>query len=172
MTSLSFFISCIGEGNGNPLQYSCLENPRDGGAWLASINGIAQSWTRLKQLSSSSSSNIFPINFKNFILLQLVSIQCLFVTCKSIVTNTGMRVQFSQFSSVAQSCPTLCDPMNRNTPGLPVHPQLPESTQSHIHRVGDALQPSHPLLSPFSSCPQSFPASGSFPMSQLIQSGG
>ena len=54
-----------------------------------------------------------------------------------------------QFSSVDQSCPTLCDPMNCSTPGLPVHHQLPEFTQTHIHRVGDAIQPSHPLLSPF-----------------------
>jgi len=50
-----FSLSCIGEGNGNPLQYSCLENPRDGGAWWAAIYGVAQSWTRLKRLSSSSS---------------------------------------------------------------------------------------------------------------------
>ena len=53
-----------------------------------------------------------------------------------------------QFSSVAQSCPTLCDPMNRSMPGLPVYHQLPESTQTHVHRVGDAIQPSHPLSSP------------------------
>ena len=53
-----------------------------------------------------------------------------------------------QFSSVTQSCPTLCDPMNRSTPGLPVHHQLPEFTQIHVHRVRDAIQPSHPLLSP------------------------
>ena len=53
-----------------------------------------------------------------------------------------------QFSSVAQSCPTLCNPMNRSTPGLPVHHQLPEFTQTHVHRVGDAIQPSHPLSSP------------------------
>ena len=53
-----------------------------------------------------------------------------------------------QFSSVTQSCPTLCDPMNRSTPGLPVHHQLPEFTQTHVHRVSDAIQPSHPLLSP------------------------
>ena len=52
-----FSLSCIGEGNGNPLQCSCLENPRDGGAWWAAIYGVAQSWTRLKQLSCSSSSN-------------------------------------------------------------------------------------------------------------------
>ena len=58
-----------------------------------------------------------------------------------------------QFSSVSQSCPTLCDPMNRSTPGLPVHHQLPEFTQTYIHRVGDAIQPSHPLLSPSSPAP-------------------
>ena len=52
-----------------------------------------------------------------------------------------------QFSSFAQSCPTLCNPVNRSTPGLPVHHQLPEFTQTHVHRVGDAIQPSHPLSS-------------------------
>ena len=58
-----------------------------------------------------------------------------------------------QFSSVTQSCPTLCDPMNRSTPGLPVHHQLPEFTQTHVHRVGDAIQPSHPLSSPSPPAP-------------------
>ena len=58
-----------------------------------------------------------------------------------------------QFSSVSQSCPTLCDTMNRSTPGLPVHHQLPEFTQTHVHRVSDAIQPSHPLLSPFPPAP-------------------
>ena len=76
-----------------------------------------------------------------------------------------------QFSSVAQLCPTLCDPMNCSTPGLPVHHQLPEFTQTHVHWVGDAIQLSHPVV-PFSSCPQSLPASGSFPMSQLFTWGG
>ena len=52
------------------------------------------------------------------------------------------------FSSVAQLCLTLCDPMNRSTPGLPVHHQLPESAQAHVHWVGDAIQPSHPLSTP------------------------
>ena len=54
----------------------------------------------------------------------------------------------SVLSSVTQSCLTLCDPMNHSTPGLPVHHQLPEFTQTHAHRVGDAIQPCHPLLSP------------------------
>ena len=56
-----------------------------------------------------------------------------------------------QFSSVAQLCPTLCDPMNRSTPGLPVH--HPEFTQTHVHRVSDAIQPSHPLSSPSPPAP-------------------
>ena len=62
-------------------------------------------------------------------------------------------IQSVQFSSVTQSCPTLCDPMNRSTPGLPVHHQLPEFTQTHVHRVSDAIQPSHPLLSPSPPAP-------------------
>ena len=58
-----------------------------------------------------------------------------------------------QFSSLAQSCPTLCDPMNHSTPDLPVLHQLPEFAQTNIHRVGDAIQPSHPLLSPSPPAP-------------------
>ena len=77
----------------------------------------------------------------------------------------------TQLSSVAQSCPTLCNPMDCSMPGLPVHHQLPEFMQTQVHWVGDAIQPSHPLL-PFSSCPQSFPASGTFPVSWLFTSGG
>ena len=73
-----------------------------------------------------------------------------------------------QFSSVAQSCPTLCNPMNRSTPGFPVHHQLLEFTQTHVHRVDDAIQPISSSVLPFSSCLQSLPASESFPMSQLF----
>ena len=64
-----------------------------------------------------------------------------------------------QFSSVAQSCPTLCDPLNHSMPGLPVHHQLPDFTQTHVHRVSDAIQPSHPLSSPSPPAPQTLPAS-------------
>ena len=76
-----------------------------------------------------------------------------------------------QFRSVAQWCPTLCNPMDCSTPGFPVHHQLRELTQTHVHRVGDAIQSFHPVI-PFSSCLQSFPASGSFPMSLFFTSGG
>ena len=76
-----------------------------------------------------------------------------------------------QFSSIAQSCLTLCTLMNCSTPGLPVRHQLPEFTETHVYWVGDAIQPSHPLLSP-SSCLQFFQTLGSFHMSQLFTSGG
>ena len=66
----------------------------------------------------------------------------LFATYRTSIISTV------QFSSVAQSCPTLCNPMNRSTPGLLVHHQFPEFTQTHVHLVSDAIQPSHPLLSP------------------------
>ena len=89
----------------------------------------------------------------------------------SAAMNNGIHVSFSilvssgyiprsgivgwsvQLSSFAQSCPTLCDPMNPSTPGLPVHHQLPEFTQTQVHRVSDAIQPSHPLLSPSPPAP-------------------
>ena len=64
------------------------------------------------------------------------------------ILQSVQSIQSTQFSSVTQSCPTLCDPMNRSMPGLPVHNQLPESTQTHVHQVDDAIQPSHPLSSP------------------------
>ena len=68
----------------------------------------------------------------------------------------------NQFSSVTQSCPILCDPMNRSTPGIPIHHQLPEFTQTHLHWVSDAIQPSHPLSSPFPLVPNPSPHQGLF----------
>ena len=81
---------------------------------------------------------------------------------------SGLRV--SAVQSVTQSYPTLCDPMDYSTAGFPVHHSLPEITQTHVHPVSDAIQPSHPLSSPF---PPAFnlPASGSFPVSQFFTSG-
>ena len=93
---------------------------------------------------------------------------------KACCTKAKMQLSplFSvQFSSISQSCPTLCDPMDCSMSGFPVHIQLPELTQTHVHRVRDAIQPSDPVI-PFSSCLQSFPTSGSFPMSQFFTSGG
>ena len=92
---------------------------------------------------------------KSFCLL-LFLLLCFYTNlggkCRMRIQDTFSRVTFwelsVQFSSVAQSCPTPCDPMNLRTPGLPVHHQLPEFTQTHVHRVSDAIQPSHPLSSP------------------------
>ena len=87
--------------------------------------------------------------------------------------NTGVGCHFLLHVSISsvqfspQSCPPLCNPMNRSMPGSPVHHQLPEFTQTHVHRVCDAVQPSHPL-SPLLLPPSIFPASGSFPVSQYL----
>ena len=78
----------------------------------------------------------------------------------------------NQFSSVAQSCLTLCDPMDCSTPGLPVHHQLMEFTQTHVHWVGDAIPTISSSVTPFCSRLHSFPASWSFRMSQFLTSGG
>ena len=95
-----------------------------------------------------------------------------------IINSKGLRPLRVSLSSVQfnQSCPTLCNPMDCSTLGLSVYHQLPEFTQTHAHWVGDAIQPPiSPSVVPFSSCPQSFPASGSFqmriipPISQFVE---
>ena len=100
-------------------------------------------------------------------LNKTVYIICLVDSNCSININSHSCFSSVQFSSVAQSCTTLCDPMNCSTPGLPVHHQLPEFTQTHVHQVSDAIQPSHPLSSPSPPAPNPSP-SESFPMSQLF----
>ena len=98
---------------------------------ILSARGLAVCITRKRQYSWWVFFNISILT------------KCLFLRTK--INNLISKVQFS---SVAQLCPTLCDPMNYSTPGLPVHHQLPEFTQTHIHWVSDAIQPSHPLSSP------------------------
>ena len=113
--------------------------------WLLSktnkqkITGVAKDVEKLEPSYIAGGSTVQP--------LQKAARWCL----KKLKTELlyDPAIPFSvQFSSVTQSCPTLCDPMNRSTLGLPVHHQLPEFTQTHVHRVGDAIQPSHPLSSP------------------------
>ena len=88
-------------------------------------------------LSHSDSTHLYPI---------------LLLTC--MLKSFWILIPFHwSVSSVAQSCPTLCDPMNCSMPGLSVHHQLPEFTQTHVHQVGDAIQPSHPLSSPSPPAP-------------------
>ena len=78
---------------------------------------------------------------------------CLITLHTHAVSHYDFVPHHVKFSSVARSCPTLCNPMNCSTPGPPVHHQLPEFTQTHVHRVGDAIQPSHPLSSPSPPAP-------------------
>jgi len=87
--------------------------------------------------------------------------------CVSILYPATLLYSLIQFSSVTQSCPTLCEPKNHITPGLPVHHQLTEFTQTHVPQVGDAIQPSYPLLSPTPPASNPFQHQGLF---QLVNS--
>ena len=129
------------ERHGNPLQYFCLENPMDRGAWRDTVYGVSKSQTWLSDWAH---------RHKYFSILGALETHLSGgkPTSSHLVKHTSV-----QFSSVAQLCSILCDPMNRSPPGLPVHHQLPEFTQTHAHRVGDAIQPSHPLSSPSPSAP-------------------
>ena len=113
-----FSLSCIGEGNGNPLQCSCLENPRDGGAWWTAIYGVAQSQTRLKGLSNSSRVTLFCSKrclISPNVVTNLLSHHCLL--------NGPFLPPLLQCHSAAaaakllQLCPTLCDPIDGSPPG-------------------------------------------------------
>ena len=113
-----------GVGNSSPLHYSCLENPRDRGTWWATVQRVTKNWTQLKWLSTHA---------------RIYMCVCMCVC---------VCVYISSVQLVAQSCLTLCNPIDCSTPGLPVHHQLPEPAHTHVHRVGDAIQPYHPLSSP------------------------
>ena len=140
-----FSLSCTGEGNGNPLQCSCLENPRDRGAWWIAVYGVAQSRTRLKWLSSSSRVSARPLS-----LPKKASCREKAQTFESISSCS---------CSVVKLCPTLCDPVDCSTPSLP-----PGVSQTHVHWVSDAIQPSHPLL-PLLLLPSMLPSNPSFVIS-------
>ena len=113
-----------------------------GGLLSMGSHRVGHDWSDLANISGQNSSKyINPI------------------TSHSSLLSSNLKPSDHLFSSVAQSCPTLCDPMNRSTPGLPV--------QTQIHRVGDTIQPSHPLSSPFPPAPNPCQHQ-SFPMSQLL----
>ena len=103
-------------------------------------------------------NGIFQVDFRSF---KIVDVKILLTSvsrfCKYWLWSSNWWFNWFQFSSVAQSCLTLCDPMDCSTPGLPVHHQLPEFTQTHVHWVGDTIQPSHPL-SPLPLPPSIFPS--------------
>ena len=114
------------------------------GAWATNL--FAQSYNKLFSAPNSNVSVLFGLTM---CWIHKPAFGYIFI-------STSIHVpMFSsvQFISVAQSCQTLCDPMNRSTPGIPVHHKLPEFTQTHAHRVGDSIQPSPPLLSPSPPAP-------------------
>ena len=104
---------------------------------------------RLKSSVLSAKENRSQLLSCAFLLVNMIYVLNI---CAYILVQGGKNTGF-QFSSVAQSCPNLCNPMTCSLPGLPVHHQLLEFTHSHIHRVGDAIQPCHPLSSPSPPAP-------------------
>ena len=129
----------------------------------------------LKQILHNVICNFRDLSFlqvtEEYKILQLASLNLLkyFVSNVPEKKMTPVNVSFSvQFT---QLCPTLCDLMDCNTRGFPVHHQLPEPAQTHVYQVGDAIQQSHPLLFPSPPTFNLFPASGSFLMSQFFTSG-
>ena len=106
---------------------------------------ITNSWSLLKLMSITS------VMTSNHLILchPLLLLASIFPSIRVFSNELVLHISSVQFSSVTQSCPTLCDPLNRSTPDLPVHHHLPEFTQTHVHWVGDAIQPSYPLSSPF-----------------------
>ena len=137
---------------------------KDREAWSATVHGIAKSWTQLSSWTTTTCKLmiIWEIRFaqpqNQASLLNNKTMQQKHEmwpqTIKQwwhethILPSELSKLTILQFSSVPQSCPTLCDPMDYSTPGLPVHHQLPEFTQTHVHWVSAAIQPSHPLSSP------------------------
>ena len=170
---------------------SCLEDPRDRGAWWTDVYGVTQSRTRLKWLSKGL-PHCSPAWYQVTCLIQQVNCCFLcshtkmdfrtFYLCEVYLnvfsffqplsnlyeraqSNLGSRscIAYIVIQSVQSlSHVKLCDPMNRSTPGLPVHHQFPESTQTHVHWVGDVIQPSHPLSSPSPPALNLYPHQGLF----------
>ena len=161
-----------GEGHGNPLQYSGLKNSMD-----CIVHGVAKSRTRLSDFHFHCLSHnikllqyywLYSLFYTYFItdIYASYPLNLLFTSPLplhlAVTSSLYLWVFFCYvmficlfwfFSSVTQLCPTLCDPINRSMPGLPVHQQLPEFTQTHVHRISDAIQPCHPLSSPSPPAP-------------------
>ena len=124
----------------------CLQNPMERGAWRTIVHAQGQTW--LKQLCRNTKCPVQDPAHRDSVSISSPSLRR--KDCREI-QEMGLLPEAQ--SSVTQSCPTLCHPMNRSMPGLPVHHKLPEFTQTRVHRVGDAIQLSHPLSSPSPPAP-------------------
>ena len=168
--SIPELVRTPGEGYSNPLQYSCLENPMDRGAWRAIAHTVTKNqawlkwcsmhrsclWCHLVSLPHLLMPRLCPRHHLpsflwchphclytfNFSIL-ILSLNFLFAWIPPHLSPLNL----SKLNSV-QSLSCVCDPMDCNMPGLPVHHRLPELAQTHVHQVGEAIQPSHPLSSP------------------------
>ena len=130
-----------GEGNGTPLQYSCLEHPMDRGARWATVHGVAKGQTRLSDFTFTS--HFYALEKEMASHSSVVAWRIPGTGEPGGLPSMGShRVghDWSDLAAVAADC---------STPGFPVHHQLPELAKTHVHWVSDAIQPSHPLLSPF-----------------------
>ena len=164
--SVSRFGGSPGIGNGNPLHYSCLENPTDRGTWQLQSIQLESDTTECTRTYTHTCTHVpvgtfhigscvfFGMTSPIFAFWGSMSHYHLIYFPApsrgpgSFTWEWSYTNFLNQIRSVAQSCPTLCDPMNRSTPGLPVPHRLPEFTQTQVHWVSDAIQPSHPLSSP------------------------
>ena len=123
------------------------------------ISSVTQSCLTLWEPMNSRKTDLLSMtnsqNLPKLMSIELVMPSNPLILCHPLLLLPAIvpSIRTDQIRSVTQSCPTLCDPMNRSTPGLPVLNQLPEFTQTHVHRVSDAIQPSHPLLSPSPPAP-------------------
>ena len=129
------------------------------------VNSGSWWWTRrpgvLRFMGSQRVGHnwVTELNWTELIVFRVIGRKATFVR----VITSDLSSSSVQFSSVAQSCPTLCDPINHSTPGLPVHHQLLEFTQTHVYQVSDAIQPSHPLSSPSPPAPNPSQHQSPFP---------
>ena len=128
-------------------------HPPDGFTTHRSVNSYSHPPIPLVFSSASSSLPCWSLGFGLFLWIGWCKNQNLTYHCWFYILHCLKLHSLVQFSSVTQSCPTLCDPINHSMPGLPVHHQLPGFTQTQIHRVSDGIQPSHPLSSPFPPAP-------------------
>ena len=145
----TFVLGCFGT-MARCTSRSFSEDPEGAGGGGAAVNmSLHTAWYSVTWAAVASFIFMFSLGFDSDFPYSFSFVQYI-VTEHPLLSVKHCTVQFSsvQFSSVAQSCRTLCNSMNCSTPGLPVHHQLPEFTQTHVHWVGDAVQPSHPLSSP------------------------